>query len=131
MIDLSISHGDFLDRKSIAELKVAFGKQDAKILEPFKDFKIDDLFVIGLYDSLYSINKGLWFIEDEIRDELDKLREVKKDFEASEIEKQIVALSLEIVRLNDARARLKKQIDLAYNDNYDSKVYAGKNGYSI
>lgn len=123
MIQYLITVGDFLDRRSIWEIKFRrTGKHRDKLDQSFH--QLDALLVVeGAYDlymRLIDTNDTLWSVEDNIREAI-SVKDTPK----------IVELSTMIVQLNDARSVLKKEIDILFGDASDSKVYAGRHGYSV
>lgn len=67
-----------------------------------------------LTQNLYTINKKLWGIEDDIRE-----CESKKDFSD-----KFIQLARAVYETNDVRAIIKKQINLKYNSEFiEEKSY--------
>lgn len=67
-----------------------------------------------LTQNLYTINKKLWGIEDDIRE-----CESKKDFSD-----KFIQLARSVYETNDVRAIIKKQINLKYNSEFvEEKSY--------
>lgn len=106
-----ISIGELLDKLSILEIKSARVQDTAKRVNIEHERAAlatvaDGLGLQGaeierLRADLMSVNKSLWDIEDEIRD-----CERRKDFG-----ERFVELARSVYRTNDARARLKAQIN--------------------
>ena len=127
-VKFELSVGDFIDRMTIAELKViniggeGLEKEFKRYTDPYhtlvrkngnKEKDIKDT-----YDLLFTVNAKLWHIEDKIRDETEPV--VVSD------------LSQEIISLNDARAYHKRQIDQLFGLHGDPKKYVGSNrNYTI
>lgn len=71
-----------------------------------------------LTQNLYTINKKLWSIEDDIRE-----CESKKDFSD-----KFIQLARSVYETNDIRAVIKKQINIKYNSEFlEEKSYHSVN----
>ena len=125
MIDVKISPGEFMDKITILRLKKKFIENETQlkninaeleILEPIiVRHKLDNTKIKTLFDKLYEINLKLWKIEDDIRD-----HERNSDFGSSFIE-----LARSVYFTNDARADIKKQINIVAGSNIiEEKSYS-------
>lgn len=122
-LKFDISIGDFLDRMSIAEIKMNriganhleldFNSRYAKTYDTFyADLTPKDKNeVLATYDALFKINNDLWEVEDSIRNSSD--------------DAFISKLSSEIISLNDSRAFHKRKIDQYFGFGGDIKKYIG------
>ena len=72
-----------------------------------KAYKLENLKLSGLVQSLYEVNFELWNIEDEIR-----LFEQSKNFGP-----EFIALARSVYIKNDLRAKIKKDINLKSGSN--------------
>lgn len=110
---VEISTGELLDKISILEIKLLNIKDEKKIKNVYKELAIlnpyfQDLLdeygldLKNLYIKLSNINKGLWDIEDAIRE--------KEAFE--EFDEEFVELARSVYITNDKRAAVKKEINL-------------------
>ena len=72
-----------------------------------KAYKLQNLKLSGLVESLYEVNFELWNIEDEIR-----LFEQSKNFGS-----EFIALARSVYIKNDLRAKIKKDINLKSGSN--------------
>lgn len=119
MVDITISYGEYLDRRSILILKSIrcldpkkreTAKEQLKTLERAVDWgglwgkgRWGD--VLDLAHELENVNAELWGVEDDIR----RLLALNVwDVEAS---KAFTELAKSVPRLNDQRAELKSRID--------------------
>ena len=120
-MQIEVSIGEIVDKLSILQIKLENITDEAKLVNikkefdylyniVFKDLKmqLDD------YQRLLNINKQLWDIEDDIRDE-----ERAKRFEDKFIE-----LARAVYVTNDERSRIKKDINLKYGSDFvEEKSY--------
>jgi len=120
-MQIEVSIGEIVDKLSILQIKLENITDEAKLVNikkefdylyniVFKDLKmqLDD------YQRLLNINKQLWGIEDDIRDE-----ERAKRFEDKFIE-----LARAVYVTNDERSRIKKDINIKYGSDFvEEKSY--------
>jgi hypothetical protein len=118
---IEVSIGEIVDKLSILQIKLENIKDEDKLVNikkefnylydiVFKDLKIQ----LDDYQRLLDINKQLWGIEDDIRDE-----ERAKRFEDKFIE-----LARAVYVTNDERSRIKKDINLKYGSEFvEEKSY--------
>ncbi len=118
---IEVSIGEIVDKLSILQIKLENITDKDKLVNikkefdylyniVFKDLKmqLDD------YQRLLNINKQLWDIEDDIRDE-----ERAKRFEDKFIE-----LARAVYVTNDERSRIKKDINIKYGSDFvEEKSY--------
>jgi hypothetical protein len=116
LIEAPISLGELIDKITILEIKVANITDDAKLKNVRHELQILNNKVATLLDTagiaklhplktaLKDINQALWIIEDDIRD-----CEYAKDFGPKFIE-----LARAVYVTNDQRAKVKKDINLAF-----------------
>lgn len=118
---IEVSIGEIVDKLSILQIKLENITDKDKLANikkefdylyniVFKDLKmqLDD------YQRLLNINKQLWDIEDDIRDE-----ERAKRFEDKFIE-----LARAVYVTNDERSRIKKDINIKYGSDFvEEKSY--------
>lgn len=118
---IEVSIGEIVDKLSILQIKLENITDEDKLVNikkefnylydiVFKDLKIQ----LDDYQRLLDINKQLWDIEDDIRDE-----ERAKRFEYCFIE-----LARAVYITNDERSRIKKDINLKYGSEFvEEKSY--------
>lgn len=110
IVEVPTSVGELIDKITILEIKkenitdVIKQKNvqvELKLLQDkLKSLDIPDLFEYTL--SLYSVNKQLWDIEDQIRNK-ERLKQFDDEF---------VQLARSVYYTNDERAQLKKEINI-------------------
>ena len=120
-MQIEVSIGEIVDKLSILQIKLENITDEGKLVNVkkefnylygivFKDLKIQ----LDDYQSLLNINKQLWDIEDDIRDE-----ERAKRFEDKFIE-----LARAVYVTNDERSRIKKDINVKYGSDFvEEKSY--------
>ena len=120
-MQIEVSIGEIVDKLSILQIKLENITDEGKLANVrkefnylydivFKDLKIQ----LDDYQRLLDINKQLWDIEDDIRDE-----ERAKRFEDKFIE-----LARAVYVTNDERSRIKKDINLKYGSDFvEEKSY--------
>ena len=118
---IEFSIGEIVDKLSILQIKLENITDKGKLVNVkkefnylydivFKDLKIQ----LDDYQRLLNINKQLWDIEDDIRDE-----ERAKRFEDKFIE-----LARAVYVTNDERSRIKKDINVKYGSDFvEEKSY--------
>ena len=107
---IPVSLGELYDKISILEIKLANMDSPEKIANVANEYKqlrkvsedhpIND----GLYQTLHSVNKLIWDVEDERRQ-----YERDKDFGEG-----FIKVSRDVHFLNDERAAIKKNINTVY-----------------
>ena len=107
-IDISI--GEVIDRLSILQIKKEKIIDQNKLKNVIYEYDllstgIDNSIKNKFYDLLYTTNLKLWEVEDKIR-----IKEKNKNFD-----KEFIELARSVYYLNDARARIKKDINIEYN----------------
>ena len=120
---IEISIGEAFDRLTILKIKSEKIKDEAKLTNVMKEyFYLQNLLSEELevdednedFKRLLEINETLWDVEDLLRQ-----NEAKKDFGSS-----FVQLARSVYVLNDDRARVKKEINLAYGSQFvEEKSY--------
>jgi hypothetical protein len=120
---IEISNAELLDKLSILEIKLG------KIQDPEKliNIRVEYSLVKSLgnklipmvgpqYESLVTINRSLWEIEDTIR-----------DFERNQqFGDEFVQTARKVYQLNDERARIKREINRITNSGIvEEKSYSG------
>ena len=118
---IEVSIGEIVDKLSILQIKLENIKDEEKLINIKKEFNYlynivfkDLKMQLDDYQRLLDINKQLWDIEDDIRDE-----ERAKRFESKFIE-----LARAVYVTNDERSRIKKDINLKYGSDFvEEKSY--------
>lgn len=120
---IEVSIGEVVDKYTILTIK--FSKiQDPVKLENIKKELIYLIDVLKTEDplmtdypltkSLFEINKELWKVEDDLRD-LERVKDFDKEF---------VAFARNVYKLNDERARIKKEINMKHGSEFvEEKSY--------
>ena len=120
-VSQSRSIGEIVDKLSILQIKLENITDDKKLVNVkkefnylydivFKDLKIQ----LDDYNRLLAINKQLWDIEDDIRDEE----------RAKRFEDRFIELARAVYVTNDERSRIKKDINLKYGSDFvEEKSY--------
>ena len=113
MVSVPISFGELFDKITILRIKSELIRNPEKLLNiktelaalssAAKEYVPDTPDVSDLVETLYTINRRLWDIEDGKRD-----AERRKVFDADFIE-----LARQVYIQNDQRADIKRQINLA------------------
>ena len=120
-MQIEVSIGEIVDKLSILQIKLENITDEAKLVNikkefdylyniVFKDLKmqLDD------YQRLLNINKQLWDIEDDIRDE-ERAKRFKDKF---------IELARAVYVTNDERSRIKKDINIKYGSDFvEEKSY--------
>lgn len=110
---IEVSIGEVVDKYTILTIKKLLIHDTQKLVNIDKEWKIVKnalhrkntiILIDPLVQELYSINKKLWAVEDNLRE-----LEHKKDFG-----EKFVELAREVYQLNDVRAIMKKQINIKY-----------------
>jgi hypothetical protein len=116
-IQVPISPGELLDKITILQIKAERIKDPVKVknvtteldllLKKWEQSVTSDAEIVALTNELISINKKLWVIEDDIRDE-----ERNKQFG-----ERFIELARSVYVINDDRANTKKKVNLHLNSN--------------
>ena len=118
---IEVSIGEIVDKLSILQIKLENITDEGKLVNikkefnylysiVFKDLKIQ----LEDYQPLLDINKELWGIEDDIRDE-----ERAKRFKT-----QFIELARAVYVTNDKRSQIKKDINIKYGSEFvEEKSY--------
>jgi hypothetical protein len=107
---VEISIGEVLDKISILSIKLNKIKDQEKLKNIQKEFSFisaivkQSIFADPLYFELCKVNQKLWIVEDELR-EHEKINNFNEDF---------INLARSVYVLNDKRAAIKKEINIAY-----------------
>jgi len=120
-MQIEVSIGEIVDKLSILQIKLENITDEGKLVNVKKEFNyLYDIVFKDLkmqlddYQRLLNINKQLWDIEDDIRDE-----ERAKRFEDKFIE-----LARAVYVTNDERSRIKKDINVKYGSDFvEEKSY--------
>ena len=120
-MQIEVSIGEIVDKLSILQIKLENITDEGKLVNIKKEFNylynivFKDLQIqLDDYQRLLDINKQLWDIEDDIRDE-----ERAKRFEDKFIE-----LARAVYVTNDERSRIKKDINIKYGSDFvEEKSY--------
>jgi hypothetical protein len=120
---IEISIGEAFDRLTILKIKSEKIKDESKLTNVMNEyFYLQNLLSEELdvnednddFKRLLEINQTLWDVEDLLRE-----YEAKKDFGAN-----FVQLARSVYVLNDERAKVKKEINLAYGSQFvEEKSY--------
>jgi len=120
MLKVPVSVGEVLDKISILEIKSERITDSVKLTNVTKELECLKLAtqnyrVPELEEELKNVNQQLWDVEDSLR-----LLEEQKDFGSN-----FINLARSVYALNDQRASIKKQINLATNSALiEEKSYA-------
>ncbi len=105
---IEVSNGEIVDKLTIVEIKTERIKDQAKLTNLHKEYKIlnDAVALIidkkhSLYIDLYNINNQLWDIEDHIRD-LERNKDFGDDF---------IQTARSVYVINDKRSDVKRSIN--------------------
>jgi len=117
---IPVSLGELYDKISILEIKMLNMDSPEKIANVSNEYnqlkKVAEAHPIndGLYQTLYSINKLIWDVEDE-----------KRNYERRQkFEEGFIKVSRDVHFLNDERAAIKKNINTIYeSDIVEEKSY--------
>jgi hypothetical protein len=122
-MNIEVSHGEIVDKLTILQIKKENITDPIKLDNIVKEYDYllsvveNDLGISTLspeYLELFSINKELWIIEDDIRD-----KERNKEFDD-----EFIKLARSVYYTNDVRAKIKKEINLKYSSGFvEEKSY--------
>ena len=118
---IEVSIGEIVDKLSILQIKLENITDEDKLVNikkefnylysiVFKDLKIQ----LEDYQPLLNINKELWGIEDDIRDEE----------RAKRFEERFIEVARAVYFTNDKRSQIKKDINIKYGSEFvEEKSY--------
>jgi methyl coenzyme M reductase subunit D len=116
-IIIPISVGELLDRITILEIKSMFTDNEyvSNELEELNLIKSTlTQYTLEYEIQLKRVNEELWKIEDKLRKK-EKLQEFDDEF---------IGLARSVYKINDERAKIKKEVNELYNSEYrEVKVY--------
>lgn len=117
IIEIPVSVGELLDKISILTIKSCY-TDSSYVTKELKDLidiaKQNCVYNENYLNQLSEVNKILWNIEDELR-----IQEKKKCFDETFIHNARM-----VYKTNDERARIKKEINEAYNSSIkEIKLY--------
>ena len=120
---IEVSLGEIVDKYTILMIKASKIQDPAKLENIKKELtylievlKTEDPLMTDypLTKSLFEINKELWKVEDDLRD-LERAKDFGKEF---------VAFARNVYKLNDERARIKKEINMKHGSEFvEEKSY--------
>lgn len=120
---IEVSIGEVVDKYTILMIKASKIQDPAKLENIKKELiylidvlKTEDPLMTDypLTKSLFEINKELWKVEDDLRD-LERVKDFDKEF---------VAFARNVYKLNDERARIKKEINMKHGSEFvEEKSY--------
>ena len=122
-MQIKVSLGEIVDKYTILMIKASKIQDAAKLENVNKELtylievlKTEDPLMTDypLTKALFEINKALWNVEDLLR-----------DFErAKSFGKEFIDLARNVYKLNDQRARIKKEINMKYGSEFvEEKSY--------
>lgn len=109
LVEIPVSVGELVDKVTILEIKLEFAKDPSQSQNIQKEliYLTDKLRQISFptfhYETLKSVNRRLWEIEDLIRKQ-ENLRDFGKEF---------IMYARLIYMYNDTRANIKREINMA------------------
>ena len=120
-MQIEVSIGEIVDKLSILQIKLENITDEGKLVNVKKEFNyLYDIVFKDLkmqlddYQRLLNINKQLWDIEDDIRDEE----------RAKRSEDKFIELARAVYVTNDERSRIKKDINVKYGSDFvEEKSY--------
>ena len=120
-MQIEVSIGEIVDKLSILQIKLENITDEGKLANIKKEFNylynivFKDLQIqLDDYQRLLDINKQLWDIEDDIRDEE----------RAKRFEDRFIELARAVYVTNDERSRIKKDINIKYGSDFvEEKSY--------
>lgn len=107
---IEVSIGEVLDKISILAIKLDKIEDEGKLKNIQKEFisltsqMSSSMYLDKLYMKLCQVNQKLWNVEDKLRDH-ERLNNFNEDF---------INLARSVYKLNDERARIKKEINVKY-----------------
>ena len=119
-MQIEVSIGEVVDKWTILSIKILKIVDKDKLSNISKERnyinKVIDSEILydPLVDQLLGVNMHLWTVEDELRD-----CERAKDFG-----ERFIKLARDVYKLNDERARIKKEINIKYGSDFvEEKSY--------
>jgi hypothetical protein len=119
-MQIEVSIGEIVDKWTILSIKALNITDREKLINVFKERAYlntviaTDILHDSLVDDLLNVNKKLWNVEDDIR-----ICEKDKDFSI-----RFIDLARSVYKLNDERARIKKEINIKYGSEFvEEKSY--------
>jgi hypothetical protein len=120
-MQIEVSIGEIVDKLSILQIKLENITDEGKLVNIKKEFNYlynivfkDLKMQLDDYQRLLDINKQLWDIEDDIRDEE----------RAKRFEDRFIELARAVYVTNDERSRIKKDINIKYGSDFvEEKSY--------
>ena len=111
MIKIPVSIGEAVDKITILRIKkqkipnaaAKINEEIILITKIIKDYNVEEKYFIDLQD----VNQKLWHIEDDIR-----IKEKKNEFDD-----EFIQLARNVYKNNDARFKIKSEINNKYNSN--------------
>lgn len=111
MIQIPVSIGEAVDKITILRIKkqkipnasVKIDQEITLISEIIKDFNVEEKYFV----DLQQVNQKLWYIEDDIR-----IKEKNNEFD-----NEFIELARNVYKNNDARFKIKSEINKKYNSN--------------
>lgn len=121
LVEIPVSIGELVDKVTILEIKLEFAKDDSQIQNIHKEliYLTDKLGQISFptfhYETLKSVNRRLWEIEDLIR----------KQESLGDFGKEFIMYARLIYMYNDTRATIKREINMATDsDIVEEKIFS-------
>jgi predicted fused transcriptional regulator/phosphomethylpyrimidine kinase len=119
-MQIEVSIGEVVDKWTILSIKALNIKDKDKLVNVFKERNYlntvinPEILHDPMTDELLKVNQFLWKVEDLLR-----------DFErASSFGEEFVDLARSVYKLNDQRARIKKDINIKYGSDFvEEKSY--------
>jgi hypothetical protein len=106
---IEVSNGEIIDKLTIIQIKLEEIKDESKLINLKKEWEVLLAASTGimdleapLFNSLYTVNRELWDIENNIR-------EFEKEMNFGE---EFIELARAVYKKNDERFEIKRQINL-------------------
>tara|TARA_R110000744_G_scaffold287830_1_gene398930 strand:+ start:863 stop:1237 length:375 start_codon:yes stop_codon:yes gene_type:complete len=120
-MQIEVSIGEIVDKLSILQIKLENIADEDKLVNIKKEFNYlynivfkDLKMQLDDYQRLLNINKQLWDIEDDVRDEE----------RAKRFEERFIELARAVYVTNDKRSNIKKDINIKYGSDFvEEKSY--------
>ena len=121
LVEIPVSIGELVDKVTILEIKLEFAKEESQIQNIKKELiylteKLEKILYPSFhYNTLKSVNRRLWEVEDLIR----------KQEERREFDKDFIMYARLVYMYNDTRAAIKRKINMATNsDIIEEKIFS-------
>jgi hypothetical protein len=119
-MQIEVSTGEVVDKWTILSIKALKIQDKEKLVNVFKERSYltemipPEIIHDAMTNELLKVNKNLWDVEDRLRNcERDRL-----------FDEHFVQLARSVYRLNDKRAKIKKEINLKYGSDFvEEKSY--------